>query len=296
MSAIAPGKREIRDAIDLAFAPSAAKVSELQKLGEGRQAELFVWPPGVVKLFRNPQDQAAATNEATRMAALAPTGLPMPRIFGTVTIEGRPGIVMERLTGTDQLTLLGRRPSIVWPAARTLGELHARLHAIAAPDALPALKPALNELIASSDRVPKTRKVFVLEALARLPDGNAVCHGDVHPANAIGRDSSAKIIDWAIVTRGDALADVASTLLIFDAGALPPGAPFVVKLMTSVGRGLFRWRYLRTYRRMRPFDESALAAWRVVAIAARLTHGIAEEREQLLAMLEHSIVQEARPN
>src|SRR5262249_54427571 len=94
-----------------------------------------------------------------------------------------------------------------------------------------------------------------------------------------------RIIDWAIVRRGDALADVVRTLLIIDAGALPPGAPFLVRKLVAWGRTLLRRRYLQEYRRRRPFDDIALEAWSFVTTTSRLSHGIPEERGYLLQRL-----------
>ena len=114
--------------LDIEFTPSPVVVKDLERLGEGRQAELFAWPHGgVVKLFRR-SDMAPAQMEASVMHVPAPAGLPMPQILATVLVEHRPGIVMERLAGSDQLTLLGRKPWTVCTMAKALAQLHARLH------------------------------------------------------------------------------------------------------------------------------------------------------------------------
>jgi hypothetical protein len=138
----------------LGFNPSPASVNDLARIGEGRQAELFVWPPGgVLKLFRRPQD-ASAQREAGTMDLLASTGIPMPRLLGTVTIEQRPGIIMERLEGADQLSQLGREPWRIWAVAKTLGRLHARLHSTVVPEGLRPLRSSIREEIEHSDSVP----------------------------------------------------------------------------------------------------------------------------------------------
>jgi aminoglycoside phosphotransferase (APT) family kinase protein len=260
-------------------------VRELEKIGEGRQAELFIWPGGVVKLFRNAADAASARLEAADMALLQATGLPMPQVFATVTIEGRPGIVMERLAGPDQLSLFGRRPWTIWTAATNLARLQARLHATTAPDGLRRLRPSIRTEIEKSDLIPRERKTRALATLDRLADGTAVCHWDFHPGNVIETAAGPKVIDWANVRAGHALADVARTLLILEGGALPPGAPFLVRTLTAFGRAVLVWRYRREYRRLRPFRERDLKPWSLVSAASRLTYGVAGEREQLLERL-----------
>jgi aminoglycoside phosphotransferase (APT) family kinase protein len=245
---------------NLEFAQSMAKVSELKKLGEGRQAELFIWSGDVVKLLRDARDLELARLEATDMRALQATEVPMPHFLGTVTIEGRPGIIMERLIGVDQLSRLGRKPWMIWRFASTLGRLHAQLHVKNAPEDLRSLRESLRAEIEGSASVPSDCKQRALAALDHLPDGDAICHWDFHPGNVIETAHGPKIIDWAVVRRGHALADVARTLLIIEGGALPPGAPFIVRTLTALGRFVLARRYLRVYRKLRPFKKKRVAA------------------------------------
>ena len=273
---------------DLEFAPSTVLSKDLERLGQGRQAELFVWPSGgVLKLFRKP-DMAPAQLEACAMHVLAPAGLPMPQMLGTVMVEHRPGIVMERLIGPDQLTLLGRKPWKLATAGKSLGQLHARLHASVAPKGLRPLRSSLQAEIVASDSVPRDIKARARADLDRLPDGDAICHWDFHPGNVIETAAGPRIIDWPGVRCGDRLADVARTLYILRGGALAPGAPFLLrnlrKLMT-VARSAISRLYLAEYRRQLPFEPHKLEAWTRVGLTSRLSYGLPEEREHLLRLI-----------
>lgn len=93
------------------------------------------------------------------------------------------------------------------------------------------------------------------------------------------------VIDWANVRRRDALADVARTLLTMRSGSLPPEAPFLVRTLTAFGRSVLSWRYVREYRRLRPFQDGELALWGLVSAISRLSYGIESERGQLLALI-----------
>jgi Ser/Thr protein kinase RdoA (MazF antagonist) len=280
------GVKKIMD--DLEFMPSPVRIRDLKKLGEGRQAELFGWPNGmVVKLFRSPRDGASARLEAAVMHLLQPTGIPMPRLFGTAAIEQRPGIVMEHLVGTDQLSLLRGKPWTIWRSATNLARLHVQLHSTVAPEQLRSLRLSVREEIDRSEFVPSDIKERALAALNRLPEGPAVCHWDFHPANIIETPDGPKVIDWANVCRGARLADVARTLLILRGGALPPGTPFLVQRLIAFARSVLTWRYLREYRRLLPFADAELDAWALVSAASRLTYGISHERGYLLRLLGH---------
>ena len=272
--------------VELNFPPSDVALTSLTRLGEGRQAEVFAWTEAeVVKLFRGAEATGTATREATAMRAAEASGVPMARLRGTVTIGGRPGIVMERLDGPDQLTLLGSRPWRIWGAAKTLARLHAQLHSAPVGAGLQSLNEAVRVSLESSERIPEPYRRAALDALERLPDGNNVCHGDFHPGNIIETVAGPRVIDWTAVTRGDPLADVARTLLLARAGELPPGTPLLVRRLITVGRRVLLWGYLREYRRLHPFEPKDLVAWEVVNAAERLSDGIPEERGYLLGLL-----------
>lgn len=267
---------------------SAVRIGELEKLGAGREAELFLWPHGgVVKLFRTPGDAAAAQREAACLALLRASGAAVPRLLGTVTIEQRPGVVMERLVGPDQLQLIVSRPWTMWKVAESLARLHAQLHAGVAPERLPSLKATLRQEIAQSGSVPPDVRARALAELDRLADGVAVCHWDFHPGNVIETAAGPRVIDWGAVHRGQALADVARTLILIGGGA-PPDMPPLVRKLIAIARAVVSRRYLREYSRLRPFDPDALQAWLPVVAAARLAEGIPEERDYLLGLVQQA--------
>ena len=59
----------------------------------------------------------AAKREAAALRTLNPVGYPVPTLLDVVTVNGRPGIVTERIGGDNLLVLLGRNP--LDPAGRT---------------------------------------------------------------------------------------------------------------------------------------------------------------------------------
>jgi hypothetical protein len=81
--------------------------------------------------------------EACALEAASRAGAPVPAVFERVTVDGRPGMVMERLDGESLLAWLGRRPWRVLAAGSLLGREHAALHRVTAPAALPALREEL---------------------------------------------------------------------------------------------------------------------------------------------------------
>ena len=201
-----------------------ATLDGLERLGEGREAETFAWGDGqILRLMRDPSHAARVDREELALKAARQAGVPVPAVFGRCELDGRPGLVMERVDGTDLLTLLGRQPWRLPAVARTLGVAHARLHAFELGEDLPTVHDYIGACIEDS-LVPDDLRGPARERLAALAAGKNLCHWDFHPANLLQGEQRPVVIDWTFALRGDAAADVARTRLILGVGAPPPGA------------------------------------------------------------------------
>ena len=72
-------------------------------------------------------------------------------------------------------------------------------------------------------------------------------------------------------------------------GEPPPGSPVIVRLLARIGGRILLWRYLASYRRLRPLDMSVLARWAIPIAAARISEGIESEIPTLLTFLEREL-------
>src|SRR4051794_4897286 len=71
-----------------------------EKIGEGAFSEVYAWAPGqVVKLFKAGVSSQFGPYEARMIRAVFAAGLPVPEVFGEVRLDGRFGIVLQRLDG-----------------------------------------------------------------------------------------------------------------------------------------------------------------------------------------------------
>lgn len=256
-------------------------VSELVRLGSGREAEIFAWDDGrVLRLARDPRATSMIEHEAAALAAAHAAGAPVPGVYERVTVDGRPGVVLDLVEGVDLLAWLGRRPWALLSVAGTLGRHHAALHRVEAPPGLPTLRDELRRRLGSR-LVPADVRERALERLGRLPDGDRLLHGDFHPANLLRTDHGYVVIDWTNGTSGDPAADVARTLVLGRGGDLE-GAPFVVRRAAPLARRLLVAGYLHAYVRDLPLDRDRVERWLPVWAAARLAEDIEPEREFLL--------------
>jgi Ser/Thr protein kinase RdoA (MazF antagonist) len=255
----------------------------LVRVGAGYQAEVFAWDEGrVLRLARHADQREEVDREMAALAAAGRAGAPAPEVFERVDVDGRPGVVMERLDGEDLLFELGRKPWHLPDIAGALGRLQAQLNSVEAPPELPSAHEWVRWRLAST-LVPEDVRAGALTQLAELPEGDRLCHFDFHPANVLRSGDGYKAIDWPNAARADAEADLARTTIILRAATAPEHAPFVVRRLDPLGRRLL-WRlYLRAYRRERPLDDELVARWQRVAAAVRLAEDRPGERAWLLA-------------
>jgi aminoglycoside phosphotransferase (APT) family kinase protein len=261
-----------------------------KRLGSGREAEVFAWGDGaVLKLARSPGAGPRLEQEAAAQQAAYTGGVNVPAVRGLEAADGRPGIVMDRLDGPDLITALGKEPWRLRKVGQMLGEVHASIHEVVAPEQLPSVSEGLARQVAAAPGVSGTARKAADDALRRLPDGDRLCHMDFHPGNLILADGKPFVIDWAGATRGDPDADVCRTLLLLEIGKPPGEAPFLVRRLSAAGRKVLLWEYMRTYRRHRTVDDHAVRAWRLPLLVARLSEGIAEEQGSLLRRIDGAV-------
>jgi aminoglycoside phosphotransferase (APT) family kinase protein len=254
-------------------------------IARGRTAEVFTWQDGqVLKLFYDWVPPSWVETEAKASRAVYKAGLPAPAVGGVVEADGRRGIIFERVEGPSVLAEWKSKPWLLVRSARQLAELHAAIHAL--PGAgLPAYRERLEGSIRATQALPAHLKDAALSALARLPDGDALCHGDFHPDNVIMTARGLIIIDWMTAVRGNPLADVARTSLLLRLGALPPGTRGV--WLIEMARQLYHAVYLRRYLQLHPALREDIAAWQMPVAAARLVENV-PENPRLLALVEAS--------
>src|SRR5690348_1507870 len=104
------------------------------RIGVGRTAEVFAWGDGqVIKLFH--ADFAPQAIERDRMLVQALKALPVaaPAFLASVQLEDRTGLLFELVSGPSMLAELARHPWRVFGLGRQLAQVHAAIHALAAP-------------------------------------------------------------------------------------------------------------------------------------------------------------------
>jgi Ser/Thr protein kinase RdoA (MazF antagonist) len=255
-------------------------------LGQGRTADIYAWGAShVLKLYHPGWPTALIEQEARISHVVAETGLPVPAVGELVTVQGRLGIVFWRVSGPTLVQYFTAKPWTVMASVRRFTDLHLAMHTQTIRD-LPSQREALRRQITEADVTAPVRQA-ALQQLDVLPDGQMLCHGDYHPENVLMTQGGPIIIDWMTATSGHPYADVARTALLLQMGELPH-APMSRWLLASA-RVVVHSAYLRHYVRHSAVRGEEMAAWRLPIMVARLSDGIAEERDQLLRLIDQEI-------
>jgi len=244
----------------------------LELLAEGRTAEVFAYGEGRVLKLDRPDWNGLSEFEGTLLADLAGAGLPVARPHGTVTVEGRSGLILDRVDGPSLLeVLLASGPEQAERLAERFAALQLQINEMTIAG-LPELVPRLRREI--EDSVPDNALCAeLLGLLAELDDGaRGVCHYDFHPLNVLTGPDGWVVIDWLTVAAGPPAADLARTLVLWGRWSTEPVVSFLrtVRRAGSASRGL---------------DDDRLDAWVRVAAAARLAEGFEGEDAAWLSLV-----------
>lgn len=253
----------------------------------GRTAEIYAWDDGwVLKLFHDWFSEESVRTEARLARAVQAAGWPVPAVGQVLEIGNRLGLPYQRVDGTSILEQVRARPWTLPKFSRLLAELQAEMHDSNTVPGLPSQRGRLENKIRRAEGLSPELRAAALDALAAMPQGARLCHGDFHFDNVLITAQGPVVIDWIDAALGRPLADVARSSVIL-LGILAPGSG-----ATWVERVMVRWHhriYLRHYFRLRPGGEEEFRAWRPIVAAARMSEGIAEIQDWLLSLVQEGL-------
>lgn len=248
------------------------------KIGAGRTAEIFEWNDGhIIKLFLADFPIDIIQREATLARAAHQSGVKTPAVGDLVEIDGRTGLIYERVDGEILLHHLIAKPWRVRAFAKDMAALHVSLHRGTVQD-LPSQRASFKRRI--KRQFDGDAQARLLAYLDTLPDGNTLCHDDFHPENIILSESGPVIIDWMTGMQGHALADVARTSLLLTIG-VSPNANVVMRVLTGILRHQFHRAYISEYCRLSGAKWVEIERWMPIIAAVHTAENIPGEAHHL---------------
>jgi Ser/Thr protein kinase RdoA (MazF antagonist) len=236
----------------------------------GRTAEVFAWGDGRVLKLDRPEWNGLSTFEATVLALVVDAGVRAPRPYETITVDGRTGVVLERVDGPILAEAIDSADDVALLAS-AFSELQYALNEreiAGLSDLVVGLADGLRR-----SGLPPTLIDELLALLADLDDGRrTLCHFDLHAGNVIVSADGWVVIDWITASLG------------------PPDADFARSLVLDrpddrTARGRFMSVVEREGMNARGLDRSRLDAWIRVIAGARLAEGFVGEHADFLTAL-----------
>jgi aminoglycoside phosphotransferase (APT) family kinase protein len=191
---------------------TATRGSLGEKISGGNWSDVHAWAPGqVVKLFKAGIPRSLSEHEARMTRAALVAGLPAPEVFDQVTVEGRFGIVLQRLDGPTVLQLMRTGAMTFGQAGMILAALFMSVHNAPPPPDVYFVRDWISGTMRiAGHRLPPAIATGILPLLDRLrPADGRLCHGDLNPANVIMTAEGPRLVDWTWAMRGPAALDLA---------------------------------------------------------------------------------------
>lgn len=180
-------------------------MEERNLLASGYTAEVYELEGGrVCKLFFPGYDRSAVEREFRNANLAWSLGVPSPRPYAVTRMDGRDGIIYDRVKGETLAERFLRTHDL--RCLRDFADFHKRILCLETEAAV-SYKDFLRSFAGGSAEI--------LEKIDRLPEGNRFLHGDCHPGNVLVDERGALIlIDFMNVCRGPAGYDVARTCFL----------------------------------------------------------------------------------
>lgn len=267
---------------------------ELEKgtlIGQGREGEVLYWGNNqVLKLFWEEIPKIRIENEYKASELVSKYYEYAPKVFGTVEINNREGIVYEFIDGKNMVEEVVKNPLKGGKFAKILAKLHNEMHDIEITG-IPLQKDIFEQRIKNVDILTKDQKNIVIKHLRNLSSGSTLCHGDFHMENVLMAEKSPKIIDWSCVNAGNHHADIARTLYLLRRGSDPNASQLssIMNFLSKFFRIYFVKKYFKSYKRLRKISIEDVKKWNLVVYAVRLGEEITEEQDFLLKKIEKEI-------
>lgn len=211
-----------------------------------------------------------------------------PKVYEVISFAGRKGIVYQKANGESMLNLINSKPLKIRKFGYKLARLHASIHKLQI-EKLPNQKDYYHRAINESKGMLGNRIDIILDYLNKLPNGNNICHGDLHPDNIIMTQEKLIAIDWMNACSGNSLADVARTILLINTPYIKSSVSSIMKLFIKLFQRQLYLSYLKEYIRLTGVSLHDINEWLVPVAAARLSEKIPGEAEWLLEIIENGI-------
>ena len=263
-------------------------------IGKGREAEVLYWGNNrVLKLFYK-NFSSDIIEYRYKVDKLIGEIFPnCPIAFEKIEENGRFGIIYEYIEETNLNEFLGKKKTNIRKVTRMLAELHVEMHKYEIKN-INSQKNSFKLAIQQTDLLDDDQKKEIIKYMEKLPDGNTICHGDLHPENIIVSKNKLYVMDWSNAYSGNPNGDVARTFYVLKYGLAPSDEytikkSFIHRFFFKAIKSLVAKTYIKHYIKLTGISLKEIKIWDLAIFAARLREPVPLEYDNLLKMINNSL-------
>lgn len=249
----------------------------MESIGKGLSADVFDNGDGtVLKVYRPDVPDTLYLQDHEISMAVSKHYKKMPAVHGLKDLKPYPGLIFEKIDGPNLLEAIGKNFFKTGSYAKEFAKTHLDIHRHSF-EGLPRQKDVLIRGMAKT-ALPGKDVDDIIAFTEALPDGDRLCHNDFMPTNVVLSERGIIVIDWRTASRGNALADVARTLILHEVPREDIGIPAVMDLV----RRFFINVYLKEYLKLARVAKAEVEKWMLPLSAIRLGEGVSEKEGKIL--------------
>lgn len=203
-------------------------------MGRGAQATVYARRDVATKVYNAGYPKEYVFYEAAIMGFVEAAEIPMSKPYEVLNVNGQMCLKMSRVTGQSVADMIlsepGRAPALMDDLVKLQVDIHAK-HIF-----MPVrLRSKLKELIAHNGHLDAARRQAILALCERVPEGEALCHGDFHYSNVLFNDGEYWVIDWIDAAKGEPLLDACHSYVCYVIGSAELAELYLTRYCATSG-------------------------------------------------------------
>lgn len=269
-----------------------------RKLNEGITADIFYWENSnkIIKLAKSKAYHQAMLTEYDNSQIAWDNGLPIPRPYELIDVDGRLGIVFERINGEtlrdliSQAAYFSETQENLEDKYKHIAQISAKIfsetHSIPNKN-MPSQRSAIIKSIYQSNFLAKPEEVLIVDIINNIPIKQQLCHGDPNLNNILirHRDNKAFLIDWMYASTGNPEADAAEYIIMMRYSMLDRNIPRGFEDTHCIRERIIK-AFIEEYTKRSDTTYDDIDSWIIPMAARRLSAEIISKTEKQLLVNE----------
>ena len=254
------------------------KIDELELLAQGGQSKIYSLDRNSILRVPQREIDCDRIKYEYEVYKLMQEKIAVPRVNGFLEVDGKPCLIMEKITGQDLVAILKTNLLSLFTLPKKLAHIHKNIFSVKIEEKLVTNHEKAKYCITSSSILNSEQKDRLLYILSTLETGTALCHGDFHPGNIIISNGKEYIIDWSAASYGAAYFDIAHTyLLMINTPRLDNVSDMEYKIQKIITRYIGK-RYLKEICNIQKINPIILWKYFLIKAAERTFYGLETEK------------------